>query len=54
MDLGLDLSSITDKLKDILPILSYAINMIEKMLNLFGFYFREERPAEPAEPSVEE
>lgn len=53
MDLGIDLSSITDKLKDILPILSYALSMIEKVLNLFGFYFRDERPEVTEEPSAE-
>lgn len=48
MDLNLDLSSIMNKLKDVLPILSYAINMIAKVFSLFGFYFNEgnEEPGE--------
>ena len=36
---GLDLNSIMAKLQDVLPILSYIINLFTNMLNVIGSYF---------------
>ena len=42
-----------NSVKDVLPILSYVINMVEKMLNLLGFYFRDERADIVTDPVAE-
>ncbi len=57
---GLDLSSILGKVQGVLPILSYVVNMLTRVLTIIGSYFGYDltqvikNPETPSEEPAEE